>query len=253
MLKDEADTIIDNLKRQLDALQHQLTTRSQTDSTTTSTQQQQWRQELTPQVAGRLGENAAVLASRLASVAKNLNPALREEIVSCQTQAVQLQQSLSGIASRHQVLTDNLSSKESLVSVSAITEKLSVVVKASCSRSIPVRTANLPDVLRISPACLLTITSALSVFASQIFTELTEILLQPAASNKPPALEIILQGLKTTPQKNTSDVVSAALDQSPPSTNLLDILYVDKILAMRGGSMGFASPANKIWAKLPLA
>ncbi len=260
MLRDEADAIIDNLKRQLDALQHQLS--SQRKSAAASQQKPANTPKtppfqttaLMPQVVGRLGEGAAELASRLEKTAQEIpDPTLRKEIAGCQIQAGQLHLALNQIPSRHQLLEERLSGEDSIVSVAALAEQLAAAVKASCSRDIPVRTNNLPDTLSLSPACLFTMVSALSAFASEIFTDLTDILLQPATPAQPPTLEILLQGAQPINQAVPADVIAAVLTRPTTSQVLVDLLYIEKILDMRNGNMGFSSPPNKIWVKLPLA
>ena len=256
ILRDEADAIIDNLKSQLDALQHQLSTQARgallPKISKEELQQKQWQKSLTPKVAGRLGEQASQLADNLAKVAQTVpDIALQEKIKGCQTQATQLNHALSGIESCYQVLEERLSSKGSLVSVPALAEQLAAVIKASSKNDVPIRTNNLPETLRLSPACLLTIISALAVLVQEMFKGLAEITLQPAHPSTPNTLEIILIGLK--PASQNKDVLTATLAQATPSKVLLDILYVDKILDMRGGSMGFTNDAKKIWVRLPLS
>jgi len=258
VLRDESDEIIDNLKQELGALQAQLN-RYKTGGTgaagaggagggTVRLEDERRALDfgLTPHIASRLQIPAEELTERLERlIAQVQDPAVRAELEACRDTSYFLSETFLRIAEQHQALTDSLTADALVMDARSFCERLESALQ---QRSLGVRVeaaSPLPAQLRLSPLSAITVLITLTELAVSLFGGSERITvacprLDDAEEGADTFLQLQITGGKAWKDVPEGEAVSAAAIRSGArSRAVVDLLYVEKIIEMRGGSLDF--------------
>jgi hypothetical protein len=251
VLRDESDAIIDNLKQQLGALQAQLN-RYKTPGAGGGTirrddgERQALDFGLTPHIASRLQIPAVELTARLDRLIEQVqDPALRAELEQCRDTAFFLSDTFQRIGEQHQALTDSLTADALVMDARSFCERLESSLR---QRSLAVRVETvsaLPAQLRLSPQSAITVLMTLAELAGDLFgrTERLTVAcprLEDAEEGADTFLQLQISGGESWGDVAEGEAVSAvAIRSGARSRAVVDLLYVEKIIEMRGGSLDF--------------
>jgi hypothetical protein len=258
VLRDESDEIIDNLKQQLQALQAQLNRYKTTGAAggtirTDDNERQALDFGLTPHIASRLQIPAEELTARLERLIEQVqDPALRAELEQCRDSAFFLSDTFQRIGEQHQALTDSLTADALVMDAQAFCERLEGSLRQH-SLSVRVETVSaLPAQLRLSPQSAITVLMTLAELAEDLFgsTERLTVAcprLDDAEEGADTYLQLQISGKETWGEVAEGDAVSAvAIRSGARSRAVVDLLYVEKIIEMRGGSLSFLRQNQRV-------
>jgi hypothetical protein len=252
VLRDESDEIIDNLKQQLQALQAQLNRYKRPAGAGGGTIRPEADERraldlgLTPHIASRLQIPAEELTERLERLIGQVeDPALRAELEACRDTAFFLSDTFQRIEQQHQALTDALTADALVMDAQAFRERLESSLR---ERSLGVRVeavSPLPAQLRLSPQSAITVLTTLAELAGDLFGRAQQVTvacprLEDAEEGADTFLQLQITG--DTPWGEVPEgeaVSSVAIRSGARSRAVVDLLYVEKIIEMRGGSLDF--------------
>ena len=261
VLRDESDEIIDNLKQQLGALQAQLNRYKPSSGAggsaggtiRTTDERRALDFGLTPHIASRLQIPAEDLAERLNRLIEQVqDPAVRAELEACRDSAYFLNETFQRIAEQHEALTDSLTADPLVMDSRTFCERLE---SALHQRSLGVRveaTSPLPAQLRLSPQSAITVLMTLAELAVGLFgsTERLTVAcprLADAEEGADTYLLLQITGAKAWKDVAEGEAVSAvAIRSGARSRAVVDLLYVEKIIEMRGGSLDFLRRNHRV-------
>ena len=252
VLRDESDEIIDNLKQQLQALQVQLNRYKPPGGAGGGTlrgiidERRALDLGLTPHIASRLQVPAEELTERLERlIAQVDDPALRAELEACRDTAFFLSDTFLRIEQQHQALTDALTADALVMDAQAFRERLESSLR---QRSLTVRVepiSPLPAQLRLSPQSAITVLTTLAELSADLFGKAERLTLacprlEDAEEGADTFLQLQISGAKAWGEVAEGEAVSAvAIRSGARSRAVVDLLYVEKIIEMRGGSLDF--------------
>ncbi|HKI99034.1 MAG TPA: hypothetical protein VKB51_11215 [bacterium] len=261
VLRDESDEIIDNLKQQLQALQAQLNSYKRATppggSGGTIRPEPDERQTLdlglTPHIASRLQIPAEELTQRLERIIEQVtDPSLRAELEACRDTAFFLSDTFQRIEQQHQALTDSLTADALVMDAGTFRERLEGSLR---DRSLAMRVeavSPLPAQLRLSPQSAITVLTTLAELTEDLFGRAQQITvacprMDDAAEGADTFLQLQITGDAPWAEVAEGEAVSAvAIRSGARSRAVVDLLYVEKIIEMRGGSLDFLRRAQGV-------
>ena len=258
-LRDESDEIIDNLRRQLAALQGQLDTYRASESGGGATAPPEppevalatWNAELTPRLTRRLQKPAEELTERLGRIiAKVEDPELRAELIQCRETAFFLFDTFRRISDNHQVLTDSLSDTVNEVATADLARLLEHLRGDQATPLAVSRAPAMPARMALRSESTLSILRKLTRLAETVTNSGLRVDMDflTAADGTAPALTSDAahrQGLRvrlvTTKAwerlQDANDVSSIAFRPGATAEVVVDLLYVEKIVELQGGAL----------------
>ena len=260
VLRDESDEIIDNLKQQLDSLQGQLA-RYRAGETGGSGggpprpgTLAAWNADVVRHLASGLQGPAGELTRRLERLIDQVSdPALREELERCRDTASFLFDTFRRISDNHHLLTASLSLERPLVDRDALLRELGEATRAG-GRELPVRPrTTLPERVKVaapSAAGALRILTQAVLAMPAVADDgalCVEVAVTPGQGGRRPALWVCLRGEVDWPEQSpNAPVASLAFKPGRGAAAVVDLLYVEKIVALGGGRLSFHQRDGKV-------
>jgi hypothetical protein len=272
LLRDESDDIIDNLKSQLGALQKQLVRYRRTERARAGRERppegetgpglrEDFQAALTPHLAERLSLPAEELTARLDRLIERAGDSeLREDLQRSRDTAFFLFDTFRRIGEQHELLTQTLTADTLVIETEDFLRRLS---GAMGERKLPARVevqGALPGRLRLAPQSVITVLATLANLAVDIFREPIRLELScpegPEGGDPAPLCLRVISEKPWPGPAQEGELSSVAIRAGVRSPAVVDLLYVEKILEMRGGGLGFflrEGRAHGFEALLPLA
>jgi len=250
VLRDESDAIVDDLKQQLADLQAQLKVQRARQIPPGEGDMQVGPGAadagLTPHIASRMRIPAEQLAHRLESLLGEVDdPDLKAELEACHDTAQFLLGTFNRITDEHNALTDKLTADALVIDSTDLLERLEKSlhdrgweVDAAAESALPLR-------LALATQSLLTVMATVVELADELFGRPVRLSVEcPGAEGAGvgESCELVLRLAceKVWKEAPASDSVSMAVMQAGiRSPGMVDLLYVEKIIEMRGGHVGF--------------
>lgn len=272
VLRDESDEIIDNLKSQLSSLQSQLDAYKTVEHAPGASGAgdggqdllNSWSASLTPHLASRLQLPAEELTSRLDRLIEQAEePELREELERCRDLAFFFYETFHKISNNHRLLTESLTSPKLEVEMADFCRLLEHPLPQQ-GTPVPVhRQPGLPRRMTFASRSAVTVVKALAELAATLFGKELQIEVGHAApreadleteaadpdSTDPETVELTLR-VYTDAGGTDADVgeeVSVfAMRRGITANTVVDLLYVEKIIELQGGSFAFDRRGGKV-------
>lgn len=267
LLRDESDAIIDNLKRQLEALQGELAGYKSAEAggrggappppprPPVDDDLATWNAALTPHLTRRLQAPAAELTARLERIIEQVDdPDLREELERCRETAFYLFDTFRQISDNHRQLTDSLDDERRVVALADLCRMLEHS-RGDAATPLPVAPAvGMPRMLALRSQSLLTISGKLARLAADVRGigprgEGLRIELEFHGAPDAPDAELELRMLTKEawePLRDTQDVSSVAFRAGATAESVVNLLYVEKIVQLQGGTLAFHVEAGDV-------
>ncbi|MDH4247125.1 MAG: hypothetical protein OEW39_04850 [Deltaproteobacteria bacterium] len=240
LLRDESDEIIDTLKTQLKSLQNQLAhTRRTNEKSPPQELRSRFQAELTPHIASRLQMPAEELTQRLERLITQVEePEIRDELEQCRDTAYFLFDTFRRISEKHEVLTDSLTAEVHTVGSEQFRRLLDDALRERGLAVSLLHREPMPETLTLSQQSVLTVLITLSGLAVEMFGP--GVTLELSSLSRGDALRLVIRGEGSIEGLHKGDPLSsAAIRTGLRSAAVVDLLYVEKIVEMRGGMLGF--------------
>jgi len=240
LLRDESDEIIDNLKNQLRSLQQQLDHKGNGKKKESPPDfRVRFQAELTPHIASRLQMPAEELTERLERLITQVEePEIRGELEHCRDTAYFLFDTFRRISEKHEALTDSLTAEVTRVDTVEFRRLLEDALRDRGLAVSLLHREPMPDTLSLSQQSVLTVLITLSGLTVEMFGPGVTMELSSVARGE--ALRLVIRGDGRVEGLRRGDPLSsAAIRTGMRSAAVVDLLYVEKIVEMRGGTLGF--------------
>lgn len=259
MLPDESDAIIANLKNQLHSLQQQLDYPPTAGGGPPGLVGGEASQErildggMTVRIASRLEIPAEELTARLERVIEQIHdPDLKAELIHARETAFFLFDTFRHINASHDQLTQSLTAEIQELDRDDFLGRLEASLH---DRNLPVTVegdASLPGKIGLPPSSVITILATLARLAVDIFDRPGTARVSctnwgPPNNSGEGTLELRLSCERSLPKMARDEAVSAAIIRSGVrSRSVVDLLYVEKIIEMRGGQLEFLRKGDEV-------
>ncbi len=259
VLPDESDAIIANLKDQLQSLQRQL---DQHRSDGQGPPRLAGGEPspgsvldggMTMRIASRLKIPAEELTDRLERLIEQItDPELKAELIHCRETAFFLFDTFQHINEKHEELTQSLTAEYLEMDREEFLGRLEASLH---DRNLPVTVEgdpSLPGQIGLPPTSVITILATLAGLAVDIFDRPGTAKVScpdwdPKAGPGEGTLELRLVCERSLPPMERDEAVSAAIIRSGVrSRSVVDLLYVEKIIEMRGGRLEFLHSGDRV-------
>ncbi len=266
VIRDEADAIIDNLKSELNALQSQLTHYREAgggppeeggETTSSVPSARAYDASLTPHIAARMEIPAKELTRRLELLIGQIDDRqLKEELEQCRDTASFMHDTFRQIGEKHQRLTDSLTALPQDMDAEAFCKHLEESLHERNLMVPLTKGLGLPRRVSLSPQTVITILATLTELAADIFS-LPSKLIVAGGDGAGESLLLRIECGETLEMRGEEEPLSAMVIRSGiRSKSVVELLYVEKIIEMRGGSLKFMERDGKAGGfevRLPLA
>ena len=267
VLRDESDEIIDTLKNQLRSLQGKLDAYKQAEKeggeppgpTGDDAKGEEeilnaWNAGLAPHLASKLQIPAEELTGRLNRLIEQADdPEMKQELERCRELAYFLFDTFRKISSSHRLLTESLTAPEDIVDTEDFCRSLENILP-SLGTSLPVeKQPDLPQSIKFASRSAETVMKALGELAVTIFGhDLTINVghLPPggAGQDEPPFLELRIFSKNSWQEAEHGEEVSSFVMRRGITANtVVDMLYVEKIIELQGGTFTFHRQKGKVF------
>lgn len=256
VLRDESDEIIDDLKGQLAGLRGQLAAFKNAggdDAGDGGRLARAWNAGLAPHLATRLQVPAQELTGRLERLIDQADdPGLRRELERCRDIAHYLFDTFKKISASHQLLTESLTAPRVEVEVAEFCRHLENILP-SRGTPLPVgRHPGLPKRIKFASRSGSTVINALAELATVLFgNELAISVSTPAEeqpADEPPLLEFrITCETGSLEAGEGEEVADFAMRRGITPNTVVELLYVEKIIELQGGSFSFSRRQGRVY------
>ncbi len=207
-----------------------------------------WNASLTPHLAARLQAPAEELTQRLTRLMEQVSdPELRAELELCRDTAFFISSTFERIRDNHQLLTESLIDEKEDLSAAEFGARLTDSLRR---RGGPVPALNGLEAgaaadgerLLVSPKSVGTVLLTLAQLAGTMFGTPARVAasLVSAEGGAPASLRLTVTTPQTWPGMEKHQEVSAVIFRPGVRANsIVDLLYVEKIVELQGGSIGF--------------
>ena len=255
MIRDEADAIIDNLKSELNALQSQLSHyreggKSPPDQgreiKSSLSSARVYDASLTPHIAARMEIPAEELTRRLEQIIGQVDDQqLKEELGHARDTASFMHDTFRQIVEKHQHLTESLTAAPQDMDAEAFCNHLEGSLRER-NLKIPLTTGlGLPPRVSLSPQTVITILATLTELALEIFSFPSKLVVA-GGDGAGGSLLLRIECGETREMETRDEPLSAMVMRSGNRSNgVVELLYVEKIIEMRGGSLKFMERDGK--------
>lgn len=257
VLRDESDAIIDTLKRRLESLQRQMA-RYQGDKAGRAADREAQGGtldiKLTPHIASRMEIPAEELGARLQRLIGQIaDPELKSELEHCRETAFFLFDTFRRIREKHEDLIGSLTADSLVMKATEFSRRLETSLH---ERRLPVQVSSvspLPHRLALSPQSVITVLATLADLAVAICGQPSQIAISC------PELDAAVEGeetrlcLQITSNQawrgieGQEAISSVAIRSRIRSSAIVDLLYVEKIIEVRGGSLQFFKRQGQVY------
>ena len=255
VIRDEADAIIDNLKSELNALQSQLShyreggegppdQGGEINSSVSSARI--YDASLTPHIAARMEIPAEELTQRLEQIIGQIDDQqLKEELEHARDTASFMHDTFRQIVEKHQHLTDSLTAASQDMDGEAFCKHLEESLHDR-NLKIPLTAGlGLPPVVSLSPQAVITILATLTELAVEIFGFPNKLVVA-GGDGVGGSLLLRIECGETREMETRDEPLSAMVIRSGNRSNgVVELLYVEKIIEMRGGTLNFIERDGK--------
>lgn len=271
VLRDESDEIIDNLKSQLSSLQSQLDAYKTTGGAPGTAGAGAGGQKLlnslnatlTPHLASRLQLPAEELTHRLDRLIEQVEePELREELERCRDLAFFFYETFHKISNNHRLLTESLTAPKAEVEMADFCRLLEHPLSEQ-GTPVPVhRQPGIPRRMTFASRSAVTVVKALAELAATLFGKDLQIEVghaspkasdqaasdsEPAAGPKVAQLTLRVYTDAGGTEANAGEEISVfAMRRGITANTVVDLLYVEKIIELQGGSFSFDRRGDKV-------
>lgn len=256
-MRDESDAIIDTLKRRLESLQRQMA-RYQGDKAGRAADREAQGGtldiKLTPHIASRMEIPAEELGARLQRLIGQIaDPELKSELEHCRETAFFLFDTFRRIREKHEDLIGSLTADSLVMKATEFSRRLETSLH---DRRLPVQVSSvspLPYRLALSPQAVITVLATLADLAVAICGQPSQIAISC------PELDAAVEGeetrlcLQITSNQawrgieGQEAISSVAIRSRIRSSAIVDLLYVEKIIEVRGGSLQFFKRQGQVY------
>lgn len=256
-MRDESDAIIDTLKRRLESLQRQMA-RYQGDKAGRAADREAQGGtldiKLTPHIASRMEIPAEELGARLQRLIGQIaDPELKSELEHCRETAFFLFDTFRRIREKHEDLIGSLTADSLVMKATEFSRRLETSLH---ERRLPVQVSSvspLPYRLALSPQAVITVLATLADLAVAICGQPSQIAISC------PELDAAVEGeetrlcLQITSNQawrgieGQEAISSVAIRSRIRSSAIVDLLYVEKIIEVRGGSLQFFKRQGQVY------
>jgi len=251
-LRDESDEIVDNLKARLTSLQSQLDAYKNADSRPQAAGGggnedlvSAWNAAVTPHLASRLQLPAEELTHRLDRLIEQAaDPELREDLERCRELAFFFYETFQKISSNHRLLTESLTAPSTEVDMADFCRLLEHPL-ARQSTPVPVkRRAGTPRRMTFASPSAATVARSLAELAATLFGKdlRIEVGHLPAGADGERGHRLTLRVFSEGEgaEAEAGEEVSVfAMRRGITANTVVDLLYVEKIIELQGGSFAF--------------
>jgi hypothetical protein len=260
VMRDESDQIIDDLKRQLAALQTELE-ESQPDGSAGAPAgrkpgrkgrarlAQEFHAGFAPHLAQRLQVPAEELTQRLARLIEQVSdPELKAELEQCRETAFFLSSTFHRIQDNHRLLTESLIAERIELQVSEFFEQV--------ARTLEQRGLARPQVqsegaaaepagerMTASPLAAATVLSTLAELASGVFGGAPRMTL---ARGTPSHLRLRVETDRPWRGVTGDEVSNVVFRPGVRAASVVDVLYIEKLIELQGGRLSFHREAGQV-------
>lgn len=261
VLRDESDEIIDTLKTQLRALQAQLDRYKAHEGGTLPPDADAGRTitagaldlGLTPHIASRLEMPAGELTARLERlIAQVSEPEIKSELEQCRETAFFLFDTFRRIGEKHEQLTTSLTADTLVMGGEEFRGHLETSLHEHEVAVAVTLDAPLPGRLALAPQSVVTVLITLAELARDLFGQADRFTLgcpglAETAQGEGGWLRLRITSERAWKGSGEGEAVStAAIRSGIRSRAVVDLLYVEKIIEMRGGSLDFFREGARI-------
>ncbi len=260
VLRDESDEIIDNLKRQLSSLQGQLDVYhagaefpggravAAGDALSSS-----WEAGITPHLSTRLQVPAEELTARLDRLIEKIDDSeLRQELEHCRDLAFFLFETFQKISANHNLLTESLVAPKSEVEMAQFCRLLEHVLPA-LGTPIPVhKAADVPRRLVFSTKSATMVVKTLAELAHAFSgmsprLDISKASPESGAGKAQPFLNIaVFSESPWAESEDAQEVTAFAMQRGITAGTIVDLLYVEKVIELQGGTFAFQRVEGKV-------
>lgn len=259
VLPDESDAIIADLKHQLQSLKQQLH-HPRPDGQGPSHSAGGAPPSgsvldggMTVRIATRLKIPAEELTSRLERIIEQItDPELKAELIHCRETAFFLFETFSHINEKHEELTQSMTAEYQEMDREEFLGRLETSLH---DRNLPITVEgdpSLPGQIGLPPSSVITILATLAGLAVDIFDQPGRAKVscpdwEAKKGSGEGTLELRLICERSLPRMERDEAVSAAIIRSGVrSRSVVDLLYVEKIIEMRGGRLDFLRNGDQV-------
>ena len=251
VIRDESDEIIDSLKRQLESLRSQLAKSRggavSAASAADAAALHDLKSDLAPFLASKLEAPADDLTRRLGRLVSQVSdPELRRDLEQCRETASYLFTTFRRIRDNHQLLTDSLAA-----------EKIEVIAEDFCralGESLSARGHNAPRVEGLRPGLRLKVASGAAAAVIATLAELVTTLFGPpvltaidlARAQDSGAFRLRIATPRPWEGIEGDEITSLALRGGMRAHSVVDLLYVEKIVELQGGSVTYLRENGRV-------
>lgn len=243
VMRDESDEIIDGLKRQLQALQEELSAYRAGGGAhpePTEALLRAWGEEFPPFLASRLRVPAEDLSERLNRVIAQVgDPGLRRELEKCRDTAALLSGTFRRIQDNHRLLTASLAA-----------EKMELPVEAFCRQienALRERGHQTPRIDGLEPGATLRVAAGAACAVVATLTELVTTLFGPpvltridlAGAKKAGVFRLHIATPRPWHEVESEEVSELVLREGVQAHSIVDLLYVEKIAELQGATVRY--------------
>jgi len=260
LIRDESDEIIDNLKRQLAALQLELAhakTGAEEESPAAPARQgrrggraklrEEFNAGFAPHLVQRLHLPAEELTQRLSRLIEQVSdPELKAELEMCRETAYFLSSTFQRIQDNHRLLTESLVAERMETNVK---EFLGQVARMLEQRGVPgaqIRVAESSprgdNRMTASPLAAATVLSTLAELATGVFGGAARVTLEPGTAGH---LRLLVETDRPWRGVAGGEVSAVVFRPGIRAASVVDVLYVEKLIELQGGRLSFYSQSGQ--------
>jgi hypothetical protein len=254
VMRDESDEIIDNLKRQLAALQLELAqvkTGPEEESPAAPARQgrrggraklvEEFNASFAPHLVQRLHVPAEELTQRLARLIEQVSdPELKAELEACRETAYFLSSTFQRIQDNHRLLTESLVAERMESNVTVFLEQVARMLEQRGVARAQIRIAEPSqrgdDRMIASPLAAATVLSTLGDLATGVFGGAARMTLGAGTAGH---LRLLVETDRPWRGVAGGEVSGVVFRPGVRAASVVDVLYVEKLIELQGGRLSF--------------
>jgi hypothetical protein len=261
VMRDESDEIIDNLKRQLAALQLELTqARTAPEGEAPAPPARKARRGgraklvedfnvgFAPHLVQRLHVPAEELTQRLGRLIEQVSdPELKAELEACRETAYFLSSTFLRIQDNHRLLTESLVAERIELSVKDFLDQVARMLEQRGVARAQVQAAGTPsrgaDPMTASPLAAATVLSTLGELATGVFGGTARMTLGAGTASH---LRLLVETDRPWRGVDGDEVSGVVFRPGVRAASVVDVLYVEKLIELQGGRLSFHREAGQV-------
>jgi hypothetical protein len=260
VMRDESDEIIDTLKRQLAALQVELThARAGPEGEAPGAARKGRRggraklaeafdAGFAPHLAQRLHVPAEELTQRLGRLIEQVSdPELKAELEACRETAYFLSSTFLRIQDNHRLLTESLVAERIELNVTEFLDQVARTLEQRGVARAQIRTAGSPprgaDPMTASPLAAATVLSTLGELATGVFGGQACMTLGSGSAGH---VRLVVETDRPWRGVEGDEVSGVVFRPGVRAASVVDVLYVEKLIELQGGRLSFYRAGGQV-------